>query len=215
MSAWERTDYDEMARVYDAGRAMPEEWVGEWRSALGDYLADIRGPVVDVGSGTGIWAKFMADWLELHVVGVEPSEGMRSHAIENRRHPRVDYVGGEAGHLPLRDGICGAIWMSTVVDHFPDLHAAAREARRVLHDGGPVLVRQAFSGRHEDILWTRAFPSALRLAEERHPTIEAVVKTFAAAGFRHEEVRRVTETAATDLHEYVAKIETRADSTLA
>jgi len=41
-----------------------------------------------------------------------------------------------------------------------------------------------------------------------------VVKTFAAAGFNKQEVRRVTETVATNLHEYMAKIETRADSTL-
>lgn len=210
----ERTDYDAMARVYDVGRAMPEESVAEWRSALERSLAGIEGPIADIGSGTGIWASFIADWFALEVVAIEPSQGMRQRAIEHRPHNLVSYVGGEAEHLPLRDSSCGAIWMSTVVHHFSDLEGAAHEARRVLHDGGPLLIRNPFVGRHDDILWTRVFPSALRLAERRHPEMEVVVDAFAAAGLQQQEARRVTEIAAADLHEYARKIATRADSTL-
>ena len=86
---WEPTDYDAMSQSYDAGRAMPEEWVAGWRFVLAEFLAEIRRPVVDVGSGTGIWAKMIADWFGVDVVGVEPSVGMRSRAIENRPYPRV------------------------------------------------------------------------------------------------------------------------------
>jgi ubiquinone/menaquinone biosynthesis C-methylase UbiE len=212
--SWKPTDYDAMARIYDAGRATPQEWVHEWRSALSEYLTGIKLPVADVGSGTGIWAKLIADWFDTDVVGIEPSTGMRTRAARTRSHPRVHYIGGHAEHLPLRDKSCSAIWMSTVVHHFGDLNAAAREARRVLQDGGPVLVRQAFSGRHDGIIWTRFFPSALRLAEARHPTVEAVVQAFTDAGFTHHEIDRVTEIAAVDLHHYKKKVATRADSTL-
>ncbi len=214
MPAWERTDYDAMSRVYDAGRAMPEESVAEWRSALAPWLADIDGPIVDVGSGTGIWASFLADWFAAEVIAIEPSQGMRQRAIEHRPHGLVSYVGGQAEHLPLRGASCGAVWMSTVVHHFSHLQRAAQEARRVLRDGGPLLIRNPFVGRHEDILWTRIFPSALRLAEKRHPEMGVVMNAFAAAGFQQQEARRVTEIAAADLHEYARKIETRADSTL-
>lgn len=157
---------------------------------------------------------FIADWFHLDVIGVEPSQGMRRRAVEDRARSSVTYVGGAAEQLPLRTASCGALWMSTVVHHISDLDSAAREARRVLRDGGPVLIRQPFSGRHDGILWARAFPTALRVAEERHPTIESVVEVFAAAGFRHQELRRITEIAAADLDEYARKIETRADSTL-
>jgi ubiquinone/menaquinone biosynthesis C-methylase UbiE len=197
-----------MSQSYDAGRAIPEEWVAGWRFVLAEFLAEIRRPVVDVGSGTGIWAKMIAEWFGVDVVGVEPSVGMRSRAIEYRPHPRVHYVGGKAEHLPLRDASCDAAWMSTVVHHFADLVNAARDVRRVVTDGGPVLVRQSFSGRHDGILWTRAFPSALRLAEDRHPTIEAVLEAFEKADFRQHEVRSVTEVVATDLHHYVRKKDT-------
>jgi ubiquinone/menaquinone biosynthesis C-methylase UbiE len=104
--------------------------------------------------------------------------------------------------------------MSTVVHHFADLDAAAREARRVLRDGGPVVIRQSFSGRHDGILWTRFFPSGLRLAEQRHPAIETVVEAFTTAGFTHHETRQVDQIAALDLHEYVQRTATRSDSTL-
>jgi ubiquinone/menaquinone biosynthesis C-methylase UbiE len=212
--SWKRTNYDAMSRTYDFGRATPEEWVHEWRSELTEYLTADERPVADVGSGTGIWAKFIVEWFDTDVIGIEPSTGMRSRATQTRRHSRVHYVGGAAEHLPLRDASCGAVWMSTVVHHFADLHAAAREARRVLRDGGPVLIRQSFSGRHDGILWTGFFPSALRLAEQRHPTIETVIEAFTKAGFRHHEVCEVTQIAAADLHEYVQRTATRSDSTL-
>ena len=208
------TNYDDMSRRYDTGRDTREEWVQEWRSVLSKYLTTIPGPVADVGSGTGIWAKLIADWFDVDVVGIERSTGMRARAAQTRSHPRVDYIAGEAEHLPLRDKSCSAIWMSTVVHHFSDMQAAAREARRVLRDGGPVLVREAFSGRHDGIMWIRFFPSALRIAERRHPTVDAVVEAFNRAGFINHEIQRVTEVAAVDLHHYRKKVGTRADSTL-
>lgn len=211
---WIRTDYDAMSAVYDKGRAMPAEWVDEWRTAVTPYLEGLDAPVADIGAGAGIWSAFIASWFAQQVVAIEPSSGMRRRAVENRRESGISYVAGEAEHLPLRDRSCAAAWMSTVVHHFRDLPTAAREARRVVRDGGSVLMRQGFSGRHDDILWTQAFPSALAIAERRHPSIDAVVGTFEAAGFRHERTQRVSEIAAANLDEYVKKIETRADSTL-
>jgi len=41
-----------------------------------------------------------------------------------------------------------------------------------------------------------------------------VIATFEGAGFEHQETRRVREVAAADLHDYVRKVESRADSTL-
>jgi hypothetical protein len=105
--------------------------------------------------------------------------------------------------------------MSTVVHHLADLGSAADEARRVLRHGAPLLLRQVFAGRHDGIPWAKLFPSALPIAEQRHPRLESVIAIFERSGFRHRETRRVSEVAARDLHEYALKVETRADSTLA
>lgn len=93
--------------------------------------------LVDIGSGTGQFATLFPRWFGLDVVGVEPSEGMRAVAIHNSRDPRVAYLEGDAEHLPLADGACGAAWLSTVIHHIPDLGAGAREIRRVVVSGGP------------------------------------------------------------------------------
>lgn len=214
MSSWTPTDYDSMSRVYDAGRAMPAERVTEWRAAMSPLLSDLTHPVADVGSGTGIWALFMAEWFDTDVVGVEPSEGMRSGAAKKRSHPRISYVGRAAEHLPLQDDSCGAVWMSTVIHHITDLQSAAAETRRVLREGGPLLIRQGFSGRHEEIPWFKVFPSAATIAEERHTVLETTVGTFEKAGFKLEDVRRVREIIAADLNEYIDKVSTRSDSSL-
>jgi ubiquinone/menaquinone biosynthesis C-methylase UbiE len=177
-------------------------------------MRDLPGPVLDLGSGTGIWSLLLAEWFNVEVVGIEPSSGMRGEAIRKRSHPRVRYIAGEAEHLPLKDGACAAVWISTVVHHVPDLQAGAREVRRILQPGGPVLIRSPFSGRHQGILWTYFFPSALQIAERRHPSVEATVKAFSVAGFDKKSLQGVSEITASNLKEYADRIETRADSSL-
>jgi ubiquinone/menaquinone biosynthesis C-methylase UbiE len=209
-----RTDYDRMSAVYDAGRAFPPQWLKEWKAAVDPYLSAARGPIIDVGCGTGIWSLLFAQWFEVHVFGVEPSAGMRREAVTKRSHPRVRYLGGEGERLPLKDGIGAVVWMSTVVHHLRDIEAAAHEVRRVLEPGAPVLIRSAFSGRHGDIPWIRFFPSALRLADVRHPKVEATVEAFSVAGFRRERLESVSQVSASNLEEYIERVATRADSTL-
>lgn len=210
----ERIDYDEMAAAYDEGRAKPKEWLDGWREALSHYMAGLQGPVLDLGSGTGIWSVLLAAWFDLDVIGIEPSAGMRSQAVRKRSHPRLTYLGGEAEHLPLADDSCAATWLSTVIHHIPDLQAAVREVRRVLQPDGPVLIRNTFTGRDDEVLWLRYFPSARVLANARWPTVDATVEAFAAGGFHQESLRRIHEVSASNLMEYCKKTEMRADSSL-
>ena len=90
-------------------------------------------PVLDVGSGTGIWSNAFAMWFGVRVVGVEPSSGMRAQAAAKRTHPSIDYVGGRADAIPVGGRSCAAAWLSTVVHHFRDLTAVAVGAA----PGGP------------------------------------------------------------------------------
>lgn len=210
-----RIDYDRMAASYDAGRAVPPEGLEEWRLSLGPLLRSApTDPLLDLGSGTGIWSSLLVDWFDLTVIGVEPSAGMRTRAVRERSHPRVLYVGGEAERIPLKDGSCSHAWLSTVIHHIPDLGACAQELRRVLKRDGRVLIRQAFSGRTHGIVWPRFFPTAQRILEERWNSVDATVSAFSAAGFVKESLRSVAEVTAKDLHAYHQRVATRADSSL-
>jgi ubiquinone/menaquinone biosynthesis C-methylase UbiE len=209
------TDYDEMAGRYDDGRAFPLDQLDGWRRAVAGLLATpVVDPLVDVGSGTGIWSLAFARWFGVRVVGVEPSRAMRRQAVAKRSHPRIAYLGGRADAISVSRGSCGAAWLSTVVHHFGDLPAAGRELRRVLHPGGPVLIREGFTGRTDGIPWLRYFPEAVAVTQRLWPTVDAVVEAFAAAGFQFETLQPVEQITARHLREYADRVRVRADSTL-
>ena len=208
-----RTDYDEMAGRYDDGRAFPLDQLDGWRRAVGGLLGR-SAPVLDVGSGTGIWSNAFAMWFGVRVVGVEPSSGMRAQAAAKRTHPSIDYVGGRADAIPVGGRSCAAAWLSTVVHHFRDLTAVAVELRRVVRPGGPVLIREGFTGRTDGIPWLRYFPEALAVTETFWPTVDAVVDAFAPAGFRFETLQPVEQVTARNLAAYADLVRVRADSTL-
>lgn len=211
----DRVDYDRMAARYDRGRELTLEGLEGWQAALAAWLPPPTSrPVLDLGAGTGLFATAIATWFDTRVVAVEPSAGMRRQARQTRSHPRVAYVGGQAERLPLRDGSCGGAWLSTVIHHLGDLRGCARELRRVLPVGSPVLIRSSFPGRHGGISLFHFFPGAGRIADT-FPTVEATVAAFAAAGFAFRALRQVSQVSAPSLRAAVERVRLRADSTLA
>lgn len=130
-----RIDYsDAAAAAFRASRELAPDALSEWRAAIARHLAPRFGMrVLDLGAGTGTWATALASWYGISVVAVEPSAAMRA---------RSRWRGMLAGHataLPLGPATIDGAWLSTVIHHLPDLPAAARELRRVLQPGAPVL----------------------------------------------------------------------------
>ena len=183
----------EFDRVRDRSPASLEIWCRHIAAHLdASNGIDRPGPVVDVGSGTGIWSRAMAARCGVSVVGVEPSDGMRSRAVRARRHVDVRYAAGTAGELPLRTGSASGAWLSTVIHQFPDLGAAARELRRVLAPGAPVMIRSSFPGRHDEHEHFQRFPGALEVAA-KWPRLGEVITAFEDAGFCCDTFERVRE----------------------
>ncbi len=208
-----RIDYDRVAATYARGRGLTEDGLAAWRDAVRPYLDHLGLPVVDIGSGTGQFASLFPRWSDVQVIGVEPSEGMRQKAIAATSDQRVRYLPGDAEHLPLGDNSCGAAWISTVVHHVPNLEAAAREIRRVVVPGGPVLIRSAFPGRTARITLFRFFPEAMAVVDS-FPSIEQVDRVFRTAGFRLEKVEPVPQVSVGSLAEFRERATLRADTTL-
>jgi SAM-dependent methyltransferase len=163
-----------------------------WRDLIAPCLPTDQFPVLDVGAGTGIWMRALAMWFDGPVVGVEPSEGMRTVGTEVGLPPRARYVAAYGEKLPFGPSRLGAAWLSTVVHHLGDLPLCVRELRRVLIDGAPVMIRNSFSGRLDDIELFRHFPAAAAVAT-RWPSLEEVASHFTEARFDLTTVHPVRE----------------------
>jgi ubiquinone/menaquinone biosynthesis C-methylase UbiE len=200
--------------AFKAVREIPRDGLSEWREAVRRHLRPSRGmTLVDIGAGTGAFAAAFSDWFDLSVIAVEPSAAMRAQIP---RTSAIQVLEGDAVALPLPDESADAAWLSLVIHHIADLGAAAREIRRVLRPGGPVLIRQGFPGRiDERIELVRWFPETARAAET-FPSVEDTCAAFAAAGFRRDALEQVRETYPSSLADFLGQVDTfrQADTTM-
>ena len=99
--------------------------------------------VLDVGCGNGFIAHHLSAMLGKSVVGFDLGE---------RTAAPIEYFPYDGLHFPARDQSFDAVLFCYVLHHAADAKAVLREARRVLRDGGLVIV-------YEDIprsSWDRA-----------------------------------------------------------
>ena len=214
--------YDEQtAAAFKAVREVPRDGLSEWREAVRRHLRPSQGmTLMDIGAGTGQFAAAFSDWFDLSVLAVEPSAAMRDRIP---RTPAIQVLEGNASALPLPDESADAAWLSLVIHHIPDLGVAAREIRRVLRPGAPVLIRQGFPDRYEPsgnlkldgIETVRWFPETARTIET-YPSLEDTCNAFAAAGFHRDALEQVRETYPTSLADFLGQVDRHrhADTTL-
>jgi ubiquinone/menaquinone biosynthesis C-methylase UbiE len=217
-----RISYDEQtAAAFKAVREVPRDGLSEWREAVRRHLRPAPGmTLLDIGAGTGAFATAFSGWFGLSVLAVEPSAAMRDQIP---RTPAVQVLEGNANALPLPDQSADAAWLSLVIHHVPDLEAAAREIRRVLRPGAPVLIRQGFPDRYEPsgnlepdrIELVRWFPETAR-AISTFPSVKETCQAFATAGFHQDALEQVRETYPASLADFLRQVDTfrRADTTM-
>jgi SAM-dependent methyltransferase len=210
-----RITYDDRtAAAFKAVREVPRDGLEHWRDAVRRHLSPSPGmTVVDVGAGTGQFAAAFSDWFGLGIVAIEPSAAMRARIP---RRPDIEVREGDALALPLPADSADGAWLSLVIHHIPDLETAAREIRRVLRPGAPVLIRQGYPGRCDPTStfpW-EFFPETAR-STDTYPSLEHTCQAFATAGFRRETLEPVPETLIS-LAEFLAQADTfrRADTNM-
>lgn len=138
--------------------------------------------VLDVASGTGESACYLAENFGCSVVGVDASEHMIEKAREKARERglNIEFKKGDAHNLPFGDDAFDVV-ISECTTCLLDKERAIREMVRVAKPGGYV-------GIH-DICWRGNTPESLkqRLAEiegERPETLEGWKGLFERAGLR-------------------------------
>jgi ubiquinone/menaquinone biosynthesis C-methylase UbiE len=136
--------FNHRAARYDSGR------LGQWHRQLVARVADIirslpAAPqaILDVGCGTGQLLTLLGRSLspEVELVGVDPAAGMvKAAAAAARPSGRVRFEEARAESLPFADGAFGLVVSTVSFDHWTDQRAGLIECRRVLQNGGALVL---------------------------------------------------------------------------
>jgi len=148
------TDATLLEQVYDEGywssSAAKDRGYTDYRSDAPLYLRTYRrrmpvirrhfarpGRVLDVGCAAGYFLRVMQEegW---DVTGLEPSDAIRPQAEERIGRERVR--AGVLGEVELAPASFDLVTMWDVIEHIPDVVAAARAVRALLAPGGKFLI---------------------------------------------------------------------------
>lgn len=184
-------DYATAASVYTHGRELAVDDLERWRQAVTEVVPLDAGTVLDVGAGTGIFARAWNHWGASHVVACEPSTSMRAEAQRSGLPDTTSLIAGRAEHLPCASASADVVWISTVIHHIDDLGAWAAETRRVLKPSGVLLVRNLFADLGTTS-WLAELPGAER-ARRAFPSVGHIAGHLQTAGLHLVELRTVPE----------------------
>jgi SAM-dependent methyltransferase len=179
MAASTAIDYNEMAASYARHRAVHPGVATQLIATAG------IGPetcVLDVGCGTGNYAKALAALTACQISGVEPSREMLRAARESAIWNTL--VHGSAEQLPVPDHSVDLVMSTDVIHHVGDRPAYFREAARVLKPGGRLVTvtdSAADIARRRPL--TSHFPETAAIELSRYPSLEVLTNEMTAAGF--------------------------------
>ncbi len=122
--------YDRMNRLMTGGRD------GRWR-ALAVASSQPRGAVVlDLGAGTGDLSAEFRRQGAARVTGLDVSAAMLARAEQKFGADGIDWLQGDALHLPFGDASFDVVASAFVLRNLPDLAGSLAEMARVLKPGG-------------------------------------------------------------------------------
>lgn len=209
--------FDAVAPRYDLlNRLLSMGIDHRWRRALANELAGVRGPVVDLCTGTGdVMLAAARAHPEMELVGFDfaPEMVKRGQAKSRREtlQDRMEFAVGDATALAVETASAGAVTVAFGIRNVADVTVALREMFRVLRPGGRILVLE-FSLPANRLLragylfyFRRILPiigglvSGVRAAYDylpasvlRFPEGDAFVRLLEDAGFREARQQRLS-----------------------
>ncbi|MGH9029160.1 MAG: class I SAM-dependent methyltransferase [Acidimicrobiales bacterium] len=87
----------DVAVDYASGRDLGDEILARWKLAVVPFVP-VRPilRILDVGAGTGIFARAWTRWCRCQVIGLEPSAAMRAEMARSCTPSEVAQIGGRA-----------------------------------------------------------------------------------------------------------------------
>jgi arsenite methyltransferase len=140
---------DASRQVYeqDAIRCVTGETIRPGGLALTERALDFLSPpagarVLDVGCGAGASVDYLSDGHGLVALGLDPSELLTRSGCQRR--PGLPLLQGQGEHLPVADGEIDVILAKCSLSVMTDTDLALAEFRRVLRNGGVIVVSDVY-----------------------------------------------------------------------
>ena len=151
-------DFNKKASKYDS--SMGKMAKRFYRLLMSQIVLEPGMNVLDVGCGTGVLLRNMADMCQIHGHGIDISENMI--AVTKAKCPDMDIQVCRCESTPFEDQTFDLITVCLAYHHFADKAGFAKEAARILKPGGviciadprlPLIVRKFLNGffRHLNI----------------------------------------------------------------
>jgi ubiquinone/menaquinone biosynthesis C-methylase UbiE len=143
--------------------------------------------VADLGCGSGVFTNL------LHELGFEPiglDISPKLIALGRRKYPDVEFLEGDAEHLPFPSASLDGVLLSGLVHHFPDPSRCVAEVFRVLKPGGTFVAfdpnrMNPFMYLYRDR--SSPFYSPIGVTENERPVLaHKVAAVFQKSGFQVE-----------------------------
>jgi ubiquinone/menaquinone biosynthesis C-methylase UbiE len=182
-------NYDQSAAEYAVHRRVHS---GVFRELSQRPRLGTTAVVLEVGCGTGNYARALAGRFSCATYGLDPSAGMLGQAQAHRE--RIIWLLGRAEHLPFAGEAFDLIFSVDVIHHITDKAAFYQQVRRTLRPGGRVCTVTD----SEDIIQRREilsgyFPETVEIELARYPRLAQVQAWMARAGLEDLDVVTVEE----------------------
>ncbi len=132
--------------AYDAWYDSPRgHWIGETEFALlrRMLMPQVGASLLDVGCGTGWFTRKFAGLPGLEVTGLDPEPAALAYA--RSRSPELNWVEGDAQHLPFQDDAFDYVVSVTALCFAADISGAVGEIARVARQGWAIGLLNRYS----------------------------------------------------------------------
>jgi len=145
-----RAEFDRIARLREDGWDHNKHYHSYLLKQLRKHLPQGIGEALDIGSGTGEFARCLATSAE-HVTGVDLSPEMVRVARERSRHyPNIDYMVGDIMQMELSPETYDCVASIATLHHVP-LGPVLEKVKAALKPGGVLLALDLYRNRSGNV----------------------------------------------------------------
>ena len=172
--------YNEMAAEYDS--SFEGEYTAQFKALLLNAVTiQPDDHVLDIACGNGRLLNMFAKQHRINGYGVDIADQMVEQA--KKLNPEMNFTVDTCEKIPLPDQSCDVITVCAAYHHFPHVDLFAREAFRLMKDGGHVYIAEVFYPSAMRIL-ANPFMPLLNKGDVKIYSPAAIVSTLEKAGFQ-------------------------------